>query len=105
MTELASIATQVIYEDEHVRVWKQVVPEGGVIEKHEHAHDYFLLNVTGEGPVDVQFHDGTGGPLGDTFSFKPKPGTASFVPKGHVETATNQGAEYRAILVEMKGSA
>ncbi len=31
MTELAPIATKMIYEDDHVRVWKQVVPAGGVI--------------------------------------------------------------------------
>jgi hypothetical protein len=30
------------------------------------------------------------------------PGRADFVPKGHIETAVNQGDEYRAILVELK---
>ena len=29
--KLAPIATKVIYEDEHVRVWNQVVPTGGTI--------------------------------------------------------------------------
>ncbi len=104
MTELAPIATKMIYEDDHVRVWKQVVPAGGVIEKHEHTLDYFLLNVTGEGPVSVVFHDDTGGSLGDGITFSPKPGTADYILKGHVETATNEGEEYRAILVELKGS-
>ena len=99
---LVSIATEVIYEDEHVRVWNQVVPAGARIEKHEHSHDYFLVNVSGHGPFDVQFHDGTGGSLGDQISFEPRPGTADFVPKGHIETAHNQGDEYRAILVELK---
>lgn len=96
------IATEVVYEDDYVRVWRQVVPADGVIEKHEHTCDYFLLNVTGEGPIDVQFHDGTGGALGDRFSFEPKPATANFIPKGHVETAHNRGGEYRAVLVELK---
>ena len=96
------IATEVVYEDEFVRVWKQVVPPDGFIEKHEHTHDYFLLNVSGSGPIEVQFHDGTGGDLGEQFSFEPKPGTADYIPKGHVETARNRGAEYRAVLVELK---
>ena len=100
--KLDPIATQVLYEDDFVRVWKQVVPADGVIPRHEHTHDYFLLNVAGEGPIDVEFHDGTGGPLGDRFSFEPKPGTADLIPKGHIETAHNQGEEYRAILVELK---
>jgi hypothetical protein len=28
---LAPIATQIIYEDAHVRVWNQVVPAGGTL--------------------------------------------------------------------------
>ena len=102
--ELGPIATKVIFEDEEVRVWNQVVGAGANIEKHEHAHDYFLLNVSGEGPVEVEFHNGTGGELGEKFTFSPKPGTADFVKKGHVETAINKGGEYHAILVELKHS-
>jgi hypothetical protein len=100
--KLPPIATKVIYEDEYVRVWNQVVPAGGKIEKHAHRNDYFLLNVTGKGPIEVDFHEGTGGDLGDHFTFRPKPGKADFIPKGHVETAHNKGEEYRAVLVELK---
>ena len=99
---LAPIATQLIFEDDHVRVWNQVVPAGGRIEKHLHEHDYCLVNVTGEGPFEVDFHEGSGGELGDHIVFEPKPGTADFVPGGHIETAHNTGTEYRAILVEFK---
>lgn len=101
--ELAPIATTVLYEDDYVRVWNQVVPAGATLEKHEHTCDYFLVNVRGEGPFEVHFHDGTGGALGETFSYRPRPGTADLIPKGHVETARNAGGEYRAILVELKG--
>ena len=52
----------------------------------------------------MEFHDGKGGRLGDRFVFEPKPGTADFIPKGHIETAHNRGDEYRAILVELKES-
>ena len=101
-TELSPIATAVIYEDDHVRVWNQVVPAGGQIPRHEHRHNYCLVNVAGEGPIDVQFHDGSGGALGEHFEFSPVPGQIDRIPKGHIETATNRGAEYRAILVEFK---
>ena len=103
MPDTQPIATEVIYEDDHVRVWNQVVPAGGKIPRHHHEHDYFLLNVAGEGPINVQFHEGTGGKLGECFSFKPIPGEANFVKRGHIETASNCGEEYRAILVELKG--
>lgn len=102
--KLVPIATAVIYEDEHVRVWNQVVPAGSSIKKHEHTHDYFLVNITGEGPFDVNFHEGSGGELGEQFTFSPKPGTTDFIPKGHIETAHNRGDEFRAILVELKKS-
>ena len=55
------IATEVVFEDEEVRVWNQVVKKREDIPKHEHRLDYFLLNISGEGPIHVQFHDGTGG--------------------------------------------
>ena len=55
------IATEVVFEDEEVRVWNQVVKKGEDIPKHEHRLDYFLLNISGEGPIHVQFHDATGG--------------------------------------------
>ena len=99
---LAPIATEIIFEDDDERIWRQLVPAGGTIEKHRHDHDYFLLNVAGEGPIDVAFHDGSGGKLGEQFTFEPTPGRADFIPAGHVETAVNNGSEYRAILVELK---
>lgn len=96
------IATTVIYEDEHVRVWNQIVPEGGSIPKHKHENDYFLLNVTGNGPMDIIVHDEEQKAADKTFSFSPKPREALLVPKGQLETAINKGAEFRAILVEFK---
>ena len=63
------IATEVVFEDEEVRVWNQVVKKGEDIPKHEHRLDYFLLNISGEGPIHVQFHDETGGLLVKPFNF------------------------------------
>lgn len=102
MTEEHPIATEVVFEDDTVRVWNQLVPSGDSIPFHRHEHDYFLLNISGTGPIAVQFHDDSGGSLGDAFEFMPVPGKADYVRKGHVETATNLGDTYRAILVELK---
>mgnify|MGYP001190005828 FL=1 len=96
------IATSVVFENEDVRVWEQTVPPGGEIPRHEHHHDYYLIYVRGNGPIAVTFHEGSGGELGERIVYEPVPGRADFVPKGHVETAVNQGDEYRAILVELK---
>lgn len=101
--DLAPIATEVIYEDEYVRVWNQVVGAGEAIPRHRHDNDYYLVNVKGTGPIHVEFHDDTGGTLGAETTFSPQPRRADFVPRGHVETARNEGGEYRAILIEFKG--
>lgn len=96
------IATEVIYEDDEIRVWNQVIGAGETLGRHTHEHDYFLVTVRADGPLEVEFHDGTGGPLGDRFEFSASRGDAAFIRKGHVETAHNPGGEYRAILVELK---
>ena len=101
MADENPIATEVIYEDAAVRIWNQRIPAGATLGRHTHRNDYILVTVKGEGPVDVQFHDGTGGKLGDGLTLRTRRGDAVLVPKGHVETARNEGAEYRAILIEL----
>ena len=96
------IATEVVFEDKEVRVCNQIVKKRVDIPKHEHKLDYFLLNLSGEGPNQVQFHDGTGEPIGETFEFFRKPGPSGFIKKDHIETAHNAGSDYHAILVELK---
>lgn len=100
--EANPIATRVIFEDDDVRVWDQVLPAGATLGRHTHTNDYVLITVEGEGPLDVEFHDGTGGALGDTLTLRTRRGDATYVPKGHTETAVNGGEDYRAILVELK---
>ena len=95
------IATEVIYEDDEVRIWSQVIEPGKTLGRHTHQNDYVLVTVRGEGPLDVRFLGGTGGPLGDGLVLRTKRGDVQYVPKGHTETARNDGAEYRAILVEL----
>lgn len=96
------IATEVIYEDDEIRVWNQVIAPGATLGRHTHSNDYFLVTVRGDGPLEVEFHDATGGSLGNRISFRAGRGDAQFIPKGHIETAHNRGEEYRAILVELK---
>lgn len=98
----APIATEVIYEDDEIRVWNQLIGAGQTLGRHTHTNDYFLVTIRGEGPIDAEFHEATGGGLGDRFSFRTGRGDAQFIPKGHIETAHNNGSEYRAILVELK---
>ncbi len=98
------IATEVIYEDDEIRVWNQVIEESATLPRHIHENDYFLVTVRADGPLDVKFYNGTGGALGDSIVLHPKRGDAMFIEKGHEEVAVNKGKEYRAVLVELLNS-
>ena len=74
--------------------------EGGEFELLERLLETRLISRIEN--IQVQFHNGTGGILGETFEFFPKPGTSDFIEKGHIETAHNAGDDYHAILVELK---
>lgn len=100
--ELRPIASRVLYEDDEVRVWDQRIDAKATLARHRHDLDYAIVTLRGEGPLEVTFHEGTGGELGDGVTLHPKRGETLFVPKGHVETARNEGGPYRAILVELK---
>jgi hypothetical protein len=98
------IATEILFEDDEIVIWNQVIEAGETLGRHTHRHDYVLVTVHGEGPIDVEFHDGSGerSGLGSTIRLHTERGQATLVPRGHVETATNKGEQYRAILVELK---
>jgi hypothetical protein len=101
--DLQPIASRVLYEDDEVRIWDQQIEAGKTLGRHRHEHDYVIVTVRGGGPLDVEFHAGTGGALGGSLSLpRSRRGEALFVEKGHVETAHNRGETMRAILVELK---
>ena len=49
---LGPIATKVLYEDERVRIWDQVIEPGQTTGPHHHALPYALVTVEGA-PLDV----------------------------------------------------
>ncbi len=101
--KLRPIATKVIYEDDEVRVWDQVIEAGETLGKHHHELDYVLVNVTDSSPFEVEFFDPQGNSERQRFEMPDsRRGGSVFVKKGHVEIAHNLGKRYRAILVELK---
>jgi len=103
--DLRPIATRVVFEDDEIRVWDQQIAAGETLGKHRHENDYVLVTVRADGPLQVAFHDGSGGEFGDGLTLESKRGDAYLVPKGHVETAHNEGGDYRAIVIELKRDA
>ena len=47
------IGTEVVYENDRVRVWDMKVPPGGKKAWHHHTLDYVIINVTG-GKIELE---------------------------------------------------
>lgn len=104
-TPLVPIATKVLYEDERVRVWDQLIEPGGSTGPHHHALPYALVTVEGA-PLDVLPVEGYPMMHGDEkISVELQNQTAAVLEAGSYEDAINTGDRpYRAILVEFKQS-
>ena len=101
--DLGPIATRVLYEDDRVRIWDQVIEPGGTTGPHHHALPYALVTVEGASleVVPVPGHPAMHGedPIAVTLEDR----TADILPEGAVEEAMNtDDRTYRAILVEFK---
>ena len=101
--ELGPIATRIVYEDERVRVWDQVIGSGKTTGPHAHELPYALVTVSGSS-LDVVPVPGYPALHSDeTLSVEIESQTAGVLPAGSVEDAINTGDQtYRAILVEFK---
>lgn len=102
-TELGPIATRVVYEDERVRVWDQVIAPGQSTGPHVHELPYALVTVEGSS-LDVAPVPGYRAMHSDEIpSVEIESQTAAVLPSGSVEEAVNTGDQtYHAILVEFK---
>jgi hypothetical protein len=103
---LGPIATRVLYEDERIRVWDQVIEPGASTGPHRHDLRYALVTVDG-GSLEVTPVPGYPAIHGEEkISVEMESETVDLLPDGSVEDASNVGDRtYRAILVEFKGVA
>ena len=101
---LGEIATDVLFENERVKIWMLVVESGEASPWHQHMRDYITVAVEGVEPHTAEFEDGTGKKNGST------PGTCFYHgdgqpgPSGHyIHRVVNETPHcYRNILVELK---
>jgi mannose-6-phosphate isomerase-like protein (cupin superfamily) len=101
--ELGPIGTNVVYEDERVRVWRLKLAPGEDSATHRHDLDHLLIQIRGDRVAVVPEPD-TAGPYSDVLEADVLPGMVTYVPAGGVETARNVGADpYLEIIVELKG--
>lgn len=104
-TDLAPIATTVLYEDDEIRIWDQRLEPGEHLAKHLHECDYVLIDIRGE-KLEADILPGSTGELEGHFELITKRGRTYYVKKGGLEVADNTGKlPYRGILVEYKKDA
>ena len=95
--ELGEVGTEVVFENEHVRVWEVRLEPGETQTWHRHHHPYLIVGVEGaENRMD--FLDG-----GEPRHMSETPGRVVFRDAGKVHMLTNEGTtRYVNRLVEMK---
>ena len=90
------IGTEVIYENDQVRVWDMRVAVGGKKAWHHHTMDYVIINISG-GKIELENVDG------HTIISDDKVGGVIWNDAGQKHELRNlSGKPYQNILVELK---
>jgi hypothetical protein len=100
--DLGPIATKIVYEDEHVRIWTHQLDPGEAGPVHRHDLDYVIVDVAGE-RIAADPLPGSEAEYGGYIEAPVKPGKSYFLRAGATERAINVGATpYRTVIVELK---
>ncbi len=96
------IGTNVVYEDDTVRVWRLKLAPGEDSPIHRHELDHLLIQVSGDRIAVVPEPD-TKGPFSEMLEADVVPGAVVRVRRGGVERARNVGSQpYLEVIVELK---
>ena len=99
---LGDIGTNVIYEDDKVRVWRLKLGPGEESPVHRHELDHLLVQVSGDRIAVIPESD-TQGPFTEVLEADVVPGAVVHVRRGGVERARNVGSlPYLEVIVELK---
>jgi hypothetical protein len=99
---LGGVGTDVVFENDRVRIWQLRLAPGEKSAIHRHDLDHILIQVQGD-KIAAHPEPDTAGPYKDYIEAVPEPGAAIFVTRGGVETAHNCGDKpYLEVIVELK---
>jgi hypothetical protein len=105
MTEervLGPVATEVVFENDRVRIWEMRLEPGERSAIHRHDLDYMLVLLEGD-RIAADPEPDTGGAFNQYFEAEVVPGSVVYIERGGIETAVNIGEQpYREILIELK---
>jgi hypothetical protein len=102
--QFGDIGTNVVYEDDSVRVWRLKLAPGEESAVHRHELDHLLIQVSGDRIAVVPEPDSEG-PFREMLEADVVPGAVVHVRRGGVERARNVGSHpYLEMIVELKES-
>jgi beta-alanine degradation protein BauB len=94
--ELGNVATQLLFENERVKVWEMRLEPGESSDLHRHTLDYLLYILEGTS-IDADRPDG------ESARFAVEPGQIFFVRRGGTERAVNRSpTRFHELLIELK---
>lgn len=94
---LGPIGHEVVFENEHVRVWEVRLDPGDCQDWHEHHHPYLIVGVEGADNC-MEFLDGS-----EPRRMEERPGRVVFRDAGKIHKLTNVGTtRYVNRLIELK---
>jgi hypothetical protein len=100
---LGDVGSQIVFEDDRVRVWRLRLAPGERSAIHRHHLDHLLIQVAGDRIAVIPEPDSEG-PYRDYLEAGVMPGAVVHVSRGGIETAHNTGTEpYLEVIVELKG--
>ena len=99
---MGNVGTELLFEDEHVRIWEMNLEPGEASDLHHHEHEYYLVIDSGDLVAGVP---PKGSPMDFFVGVVPPQGNTVRVPKGGTEWALNVGQKtYHEVLIELKNT-
>jgi hypothetical protein len=100
--DMGAVATNVLFENDRVRVWEMRLGPGESSAVHRHDLDYVLVQIDGD-KIKGVFEPESAGEYHGEVEADVIPGQSMFIGRGGVETAVNTGGKpYYEILIELK---
>jgi len=100
--ELGDIGTDLLFENDRIRIWQVKLAPGQDSDVHRHELDHVLVQIAGDRIAVVPEPDSQG-PYREYMAADVMPGASIYVTRGGVETARNVGDQpYLEVIVELK---
>ncbi|MCH8103656.1 MAG: hypothetical protein IIB28_10945 [Chloroflexi bacterium] len=94
---LGEIATEVLFENDRVKIWNLIVEPGESSDWHLHGRDYVTVVVESNGGLEAQYGDGTSNLSTNTV------GSFTYHDSHQIHrVVNNSNTRYKNVLIELK---